>query len=154
MRRADRAISGIEEIEQIINKADVCRLAIANDNYPYLVTMNFGYSKSLSGCLYFHCATEGKKLEMIRKNNFVCFEMDIDHKLIQGVKSCDWGMGYTSVLGYGNISIVETKEERIAGLNTIMEHYGKYEENEYNEKIFERTVILRLEITEITGKRK
>jgi uncharacterized protein len=154
MRRADREISGIEEIEQIINSADVCRIAIANDNYPYLVTMNFGYMKSPARCLYFHCATQGKKLDMIRKNKYVCFEMDIDHKLLKGEKSCDWGMGYTSVLGYGNLSVVESMNERIAGLNVIMEHYGKYDNNDYNEKILERTVILRLDITEITGKKK
>jgi nitroimidazol reductase NimA-like FMN-containing flavoprotein (pyridoxamine 5'-phosphate oxidase superfamily) len=154
MRRADREISGTEEIEQIINRADVCRIAIANDNYPYLVTMNFGYMNSPARCLYFHCATQGKKLDMIRKNKYVCFEMDIDHRLLKGEKSCDWGMGYTSVLGYGNLSIVDSRNERIAGLNVIMEHYGKHDNNDYNEKILERTVILRLDITEITGKKK
>jgi len=154
MRRADREISGIDEIEQIISKADVCRLALANDNYPYLVTMNFGYKNFPARCLYFHCAAEGKKLDMIRRNNKVCFEMDIDHKLIKGEKSCDWGMAYTSLLGYGTITIVGDKDERIAGLNAIMEHYGKSENNEYHEKTFERTVILRLDITEMTGKKK
>ena len=44
MRRADREISGTEEVEEIIRKADVCRIAFANENIPYIVTMNFGYT--------------------------------------------------------------------------------------------------------------
>jgi uncharacterized protein len=154
MRRADREISGTGEIEQMINMADVCRIAMANDNYPYIVTLNFGYISLPSKRLYFHCAMEGKKLDMIRKNNYVCFEMDMDHRLIKGVNSCDWGMGFTSILGYGYISIVEEAGERINGLNSIMEHYGKPGENEYNTRVFERTVILRLDITEMTGKKR
>ena len=67
MRRADRAISGTEEVEEIIRKADVCRLAFANENFPYIVTMNFGYTNDPEQLIYFHCASEGKKLDMIRK---------------------------------------------------------------------------------------
>jgi nitroimidazol reductase NimA-like FMN-containing flavoprotein (pyridoxamine 5'-phosphate oxidase superfamily) len=154
MRRADRAISGVEEIEEIIRKSDVCRLAIANDNFPYIVTMNFGYTKDPEQLLYFHCAREGKKLDMIRRNNYVCFEMDTDHQIIKGKTGCDWGMRFTSIIGYGNIFEVTEKSERIAGLNCIMIHYGGEGNYSYDEKVFEQTTILRLKILEMTAKKK
>ena len=154
MRRSDREIKNLKEVEEIIQKADVCRIAFANDNFPYIVTMNFGYSAEPSGSIYFHCAPNGKKLDMISKNNHVCFEMDIDHKLIKGPKSCDWGMSFSSVVGYGIISVVNENEEKIKGMNCIMDHYDGDGDYTYDEKVFEHTTILRLDIQEITGKRK
>jgi uncharacterized protein len=154
MRRADRAISGAEEVEEIISKADVCRLAFANDNYPYIVTMNFGYTNTPGQILYFHCAGEGKKIDMIHRNNYVCFEMDIDHQILKGKRSCDWGMRFTSIIGYGNIFEVTDKSERISGLNCIMNHYGGEGNYLYDKKIFEKTTILQLKILEMTAKKR
>jgi nitroimidazol reductase NimA-like FMN-containing flavoprotein (pyridoxamine 5'-phosphate oxidase superfamily) len=154
MRRSDREISGIQEIEEIIQKADVCRIALANDDIPYIVIMNFGYISYPKKTLFFHCANSGKKLDMLRLNNYVCFEMDIDHQLFRGKRSCDWGMRFSSIIGYGNISILTEKEAKKTGLNCIMEHYGGKGEYVYDEKVLEQTSILRLEIREMTGKRK
>jgi nitroimidazol reductase NimA-like FMN-containing flavoprotein (pyridoxamine 5'-phosphate oxidase superfamily) len=154
MRRADREILNFNEVEEIIRKADVCRIAIANDNFPYIVTMNFGYTTDLQPSIYFHCAREGKKLDMIARNNHVCFEMDTDHKIYSGKKGCDWGMKFSSVLGYGNIFIVTEKSEKISGLNCIMKHYSGEVEHQYDEKVFENTTVLRLDIIEMTGKKK
>lgn len=153
MRRNERNITETQLIEEIINKADVCRIAIANNNIPYMVTMNFGYDAKGGGSIYFHCANEGRKLEMIRKNNHVCFEMDTDHAIYKGEKGCDWGMKYNSVVGYGNISFVTGKEYRIKGMDCIMSHYGGDRKFTYDEKVLGKTTILRLDITEMTGKK-
>ena len=154
MRRSDREISDFQEIEKIISKADVCRLAFANDNIPYIVTMNFGYVTGPAKKLYFHCANEGRKLKMMLRNSYVCFEMDTDHQLNKGIRSCDWGMKYSSVVGYGNLHIVKGQEERTTGLDSIMSHYGGPELNDYDIKVLEHTTILRLDIQEVTGKTK
>ena len=159
MRRSDREVSEIEAIETIIKKADVCRIALAVDNIPYIVTMNFGYRSAPGQSLFFHCASEGRKLEMVRKNKYVCFEMDIEHQIYvrlekDGRKGCNWGMKYSSVVGYGNISVITEKEQKKSGLDLIMRHYGDEDEYIYDEKVFENTTVLRLDITEITGKTK
>jgi hypothetical protein len=153
MKRNDREITEIQEIEKIIRKADVCRIAFANDNIPYIVTMNFGYAGGNDRTLFFHCANEGRKLEMIRKNNLVCFEMDTDHNLYTGEKGCDWGMKYKSVVGYGNISIVGDFEIRKAGLDCIMKHYEGDKNYSYDDKVLSGTTILKLDIIEMTGKK-
>jgi nitroimidazol reductase NimA-like FMN-containing flavoprotein (pyridoxamine 5'-phosphate oxidase superfamily) len=153
MRRKERNISDIKTIEQIIRKADVCRIALAEGNIPYIITMNFGYSEGPEPRLYFHCANEGRKLEMIRINNYVCFEMDIDHEIVRGQKSCDWGMKYSSIVGYGNIFIEKENTAKEIGLSYIMNHYGGSGNYSFDLKVLERTTILRLDIKEITGKK-
>jgi len=153
MRRNERKISDLEEVEEIIRKADVCRLALANDNYPYIVTMNFGYTNDPEQTLFFHCASEGKKLDMIRQNNYVCFEMDTDHQIFKGTEGCDWGMKYSGVVGYGNISVIAEKKEKISALNCIMTHYGGKGEYFYDDTVLSQTTILRLDIREMTGKK-
>jgi uncharacterized protein len=159
MRRSEREVSDIGAIEEIINAADVCRIAFADNNTPYIVTMNFGYTNDPEQRLFFHCAIVGRKLEMIRKNKFVCFEMDIDHKIYtrpgnDDRKGCNWGMKYRSVVGYGNISIITEKESKKSGLDIIMKHYGDENDYVYDEKVLANTTVLRLDITEMTGKKK
>lgn len=154
MRRKDRQINDISDIELIISAADVCRVAFADNNIPYIVTMNFGYSGGEHPSLYFHCAPEGRKLEMIKKNNYVCFELDTDHKIYEGDKGCDWGMNFSSVVGYGRISVLNDRLEKIKGLNYLMSHYSGRADFAYEERILERTLILKLDIEEMTGKRK
>ena len=153
MRRNDREIKETAEMEAIISRSDVCRIAFAENNTPYIVTMNFGYSGGDDPCLYFHCAPRGRKLEMMKKNNLVCFEMDTDHKLYSGEKGCDWGMNFRSIVGYGRLSIIDNTEEKIKGLDIIMAHYSDSKNFTYDTKVIERTAVLKLLITEMTGKK-
>jgi uncharacterized protein len=154
MRRKDREIAERSEVESIISRADVCRVAMANDNIPYIVTMNFGYVHGECPRLYFHCAPAGRKIDMILRNNLVCFSLDTDHAIYKGEQGCDWGMTYSSVVGFGKIVIVDNEHERKEGLDHIMNHYGGSGSYSYDEKVLARTTILRLDISEMTGKRK
>jgi nitroimidazol reductase NimA-like FMN-containing flavoprotein (pyridoxamine 5'-phosphate oxidase superfamily) len=154
MRRADREISEMSEIESIISRADVCRIAFADNNTPYIVTMNFGYKGGKQPSLYFHCAPDGRKLEMMEKNESVCFEMDTDHKLYSGEKGCDWGMNFSSIIGYGKLRKITDHLAKKDGLDCIMAHYSDQKRFDYDEKILSRTTILKLEIEEMTGKKR
>jgi uncharacterized protein len=154
MRRKEREVTDIKEIEAIISECDACRIAIANNNTPYIVTMNFGYSGGENSHLFFHCAREGRKLDMIRNNNFVCFEMDAGHNIYKGKKGCDWGMEYSSVVGYGRILFVDDEVEKNAGLRYIMDQYGGSGVYSFDKKVLARTKVLRLDISEMTGKKK
>lgn len=154
MRRSDREVKDSLSIESLIRKCDVCRLGLADGNIPYIVTMNFGYSPGVPGRLWFHCAKEGRKIDMIRKNSYACFEMDTDHQLITGKEACDFTMNYSSVVGYGNIEIIEDDTTKTEGLNIIMSHYSDRKEFVFDPRVFGQTTILCLTITEISAKRK
>ncbi len=59
MRRKDKEIKDEKEIESVISKCDVCRIALCENNSPYVVPVCFGYRDN---CLYFHSASYGKKI--------------------------------------------------------------------------------------------
>jgi len=146
MRKREREICDPGEIESIINKACVCRLAMCEECAPYLVPLCFGYEK---GCLYFHSATEGRKLEILKKNPRVSFEMDIDWKIVRSGDHCN--MRYRSVIGFGHASFVEAQEDKRYSLDLIMRHYHQ-EPFAYPNDTLKRTAIIKVEIEEITGK--
>ena len=154
MRKKDREIKDTKELEEILQKADVCRIAFAVDGTPYIVTMNFGYIWKDRLTLYSHCAKEGKKLELMKQNNTVCFEMDIDHEIVRAENACDWGMKYRSIVGFGLLESVTDENEKKKGLDCIMDHYRFNGKKEYNEKVLNMTEVLKLTVTEFTGKKK
>ena len=149
MRRKDKAIHDRDEIEAIIRGSLACRLALSDDNRPYVVPLCFGYENNT---LYFHSATEGKKVEILRKNSNVCFEFDIDHEVIRGEKPCKWSMKYRSVIGFGKGSLVEDLEGKRKGLDAIMKHYSG-SSFEYVKPAMENIVVIKVEIISMTGKK-
>jgi nitroimidazol reductase NimA-like FMN-containing flavoprotein (pyridoxamine 5'-phosphate oxidase superfamily) len=154
MRRIDRKINNKEGIEAIIKKADVCRIALVDGELPYIVTLNFGYKSGTPAVLYFHCANTGRKLDIIEKNNTACFQMDVDHELVETKKACGYTMNFKSIVGYGKIYKVTDKNEKIEGLNYLMKQYSERTDFTYEEKMLEITTILKLEIDELTAKHK
>lgn len=150
MRRKEREIKDINEIEAIIRKAKVCRLGLAVDNTPYIVPVNFGYEDR---CIYIHCATEGRKLDMIRQNNIVCFEVDTDDEIIDGGEvACKWGTTYRSVIGYGNAFILEDFDQKKHALDVLMKHYTGKTNFTYTDKSIETVGIIKIQVTELSGK--
>jgi nitroimidazol reductase NimA-like FMN-containing flavoprotein (pyridoxamine 5'-phosphate oxidase superfamily) len=74
--------------------------------------------------------------------------------LTKAEKGCDWGMKYSSVVGYGKLSVVGDYEEKKKGLDSIMAHYSDRRDFTYDERIMSKTTVLRLDIEELSGKRK
>ncbi len=148
MRRPDKEITDREQIEAIIAKAQVCRLAMIDGDQPYVVPMNFGYDDH---ALFFHCATVGRKLDVLANNNRVCFEMDVDHELKSGARACDFGMGYQSVIGWGEARVLSDPDEMVAALDLIVRHYGVTPEA-YSEAGLKAIKIIRVEVEEMTAK--
>jgi nitroimidazol reductase NimA-like FMN-containing flavoprotein (pyridoxamine 5'-phosphate oxidase superfamily) len=155
MRRKDREITDRAALEAIIEKADACRLGFAWGGEPYIVTLNFGWTwEGELPLLYFHCAREGRKLDLARAAPRVCFELDVDHELVAGPDPCEWGMKYASVVGYGLLCELTDDAERRAALDSIMRHYGWAGEGAFRPGILGATAVLELRATELTGKRK
>lgn len=152
MRRKEREIKDIQVIEEIISSCDVCRIGLSDKGMPYIVPLNFGYMEGNPSCFYFHCATSGKKIDIIKQNNNVCFELDTDHKLTDGNRACDYSMLYSSVMGTGKIFIVDNEDERQSGLNCLMKQYTGKDNHSFKTSTMSKTTILRLDIDSISGK--
>ena len=111
MRRNDRQITDFIEIVEVIKRCDVCRIAFNDAGYPYMIPLNFGMKmEGEQIILYFHGAGEGKKYELLGRDNRVSFEMDCSHKLVADREGCRCTMGYESVVGRGRMEIVEGED--------------------------------------------
>lgn len=154
MRRKDREVTGAEAVLAILARCDSVRLAFASGNEPYIVALNFGIGAGDQPALYFHCAREGRKLDMMRANPRVCFQADTSHELVTGPTACSWGMRYESVLGYGRLSEVTDLDERKISLDALMRHHGETGVPKYETPVLEATSVLRLDIETISAKRK
>ena len=141
-------IIDINEIEGIIKRALCCRIGLTANDEPYVVPVCFGYEENT---LYFHGALTGWKVELIKKNNRVCFEMDTDVEVVKAEEPCDWGMKYRSVIGTGRACILENDEEKSHGLNVIMRQYAK-ENFSFPKSKLDAVLVVRVDIDSITGK--
>lgn len=153
MRRKDREITDFNEIIDIIKKCDVCRIALNDDEYPYVVPLNFGLDvQGNQVFFYFHAAMEGKKLDLIAKDNRATFEMDCDHNFILYEERMSCTMGYASVIGHGTIEIV-ADEDKYESLKILMRQYHA-EDFKFNTDMMKVTTILKMTVTDMLGKRR
>ncbi|MBN2353912.1 MAG: pyridoxamine 5'-phosphate oxidase family protein [Spirochaetales bacterium] len=155
MRRADREIKDKNELREVFQRADACHIALVDGADPYLVTLNYGFDwESELPVLFFHCANEGRKLDVIRRNPRACFSVDVDHELVPAGNGCSWGMKYKSVVGTGTFAIVKDPSERERGLQLLMTHYAGRTGFQFEEDIMAKTTVLKLTADGITGKKK
>ena len=148
MRRKEKEILDRAQIDAILDRALVCRIALCDDSTPYILPVNFGYE---GGCLYIHCALEGKKLDILKRNSMVCFEVDIDHALVVGATPCSYTFNYRSVIGFGSAVFVDNVTEKRKGLDAIVKHYSGGHSSYYGDALAKVT-ILKIEIKSMTGK--
>ena len=149
MRRRDREITDPADIADILDRGMVCRLGLCRDGEPYVVPICYGYS---GNSLYYHCAPEGLKLEILKANPGACFEITVDVRLRPAEKAAAWTMDYRSVIGRGQLNVVTDPSEKRRGIGILMEHYSGRTGWAVEEEMLRRTTILRLDIDEITGK--
>lgn len=150
MRRHDKEIPSRTEIDAVIKRAKVCRLAFARNNEPYLVPISFGYDGTT---IFIHTAPKGRKLDFIAANNRVCFEFEAKVDLQTDADDpCAWTFTFESVIGYGVVSELTDPGEKIRGLNAIMAHYSG-REWDISERAVATTRVWRIDVDEITGKR-
>lgn len=151
MRLRNNEVKEIEEIHRIIEKCDVIRVGMSVNNIPYIVAMNFAFKDNV---FYFHGAKAGRKIDMIKANPHVCFEMDTNHALVgESERACDWTMTYTSVMGTGLMTIIDDWEQKREALNLLMAQYGGHEVYDYEDSMLNRIGIMKLQIKEMTGKK-
>jgi len=148
VRRKDQEITSRRAIEAILKRATVCRIALSVNDSPYIIPMNHGYA---GDCLYFHSSAEGKKIEILKQNNRVCFEVDLDHEIVPAAKACKWSLKYRSVIGFGRSSFVDDLEEKRRALDAIMSHHSN-ERFQYSEKDLRAVTVIKVQIDSMTGK--
>lgn len=148
MRRKEKEIAEKSAIEAVIQKSIVCRVGMSDANIPYIVPLCFGYQDD---AIYIHGALEGRKINILRKNQNVCFEFEINTGMVEAENACGWGMKYQSVIGFGKASFLDDPEEKRKALKIIMNQYSD-RPFEFSESSIHGTAVIKIEITSMTGK--
>jgi len=149
MRRKEQEITERSEIDEIISASKVFRLAMVDGDKPYMVPLNFGYDGKV---LYIHCARDGKKIDVLKKNDNVCFEFEDIGEVEESDKPCNWGIKYRSVIGIGKAVFLEDMEAKKHGLDIIVKQYSD-REFQFEDRMVAGVTVMRIDIEEITGKR-
>ena len=152
MRRKDREIVNTEEVFDILKRCETIRIGFNGEKYPYIVPVSFGV-EMVSGTpvIYFHCARQGMKLDLLKANTHVCVEGDRFLK----TETTDHGITtrYESVIGFGDCMIVADHDEIFHGLRLLTEHYGYSDYPLERCRGLEHLFVGKITINEITGKR-
>lgn len=153
MRRPDREVTNITDINKIINTAKILHLGLFDKDFPYIVPMHYGYEMIDNTFTFFiHGAKEGHKLELLRNNSNVCIELECDIEPASGGDvPCNYGAFYASVIGRGNAEIVTNENEKIRGLNLLMMNQtGR--KFEIDSRMASSVEVIKIVISDITAK--
>lgn len=142
----EREITDFDTINSVLNSTRVCRIALIDGAWPYIVPMCFGYD--LEGGkleLFFRCEEKGRKFDLIKNNNCAAFEIDKLHDIIKNDKFYGFStMSYHSITGTGEIEVI-TGIEKITGLEFIMKKYGEFTDNaKIPEQVLNSIAVLKL----------
>lgn len=149
MQRKEKQIKDTAVIEHILKSNCICRTAFSCGNMPYIIPMNYGYDGTH---LYLHTAHEGKKMDIIKKNQAVCFEVSDSIKIITSDVACEFTTSFRSVIGYGKIYPLKDASDKKKALLSIMEQVSNQRDWSFEDSAFEKTEILQINIESVTGK--
>jgi nitroimidazol reductase NimA-like FMN-containing flavoprotein (pyridoxamine 5'-phosphate oxidase superfamily) len=154
MRRKDREVTDIGSIEEILSQCKTCHVAMVDNGLPYVVPLSYGYKVKGSVLeLYFHSATEGKKLDILKRNNKVCFEVSYEGEPVHSKNPCNSGSYFASVIGYGEVVFIENVDEKSEAISVMFKHQsGKYVT--FTAEQVKGVCVFKIVSKEFTGKKK
>ena len=181
MRRSEKEIKDKAVIIDVLTRCHIGRLGtIGRDGYPMVKQLNFAYCDETSnppsspflkggkegdlskggmggfagGKIYFHTAKQGEKIEDIKRDSRVCFEVDLPIAYVKAKDNpCEADYLYRSVIIKGRAKIIEDMDEKRFALNCLMEKHqpgGGY--GDYTEEKLNKVGIVRIDIEEMRGK--
>ena len=154
MTKRELQITDEAQIRAILDTAKVLHLGLAVDNEPYVVPMNYGYTMEDGKLvLYLHSAMRGRKLDMIRANPKVFFELECDQIPFEGDKPCQYGLSYSSVMGRGTAQIVEDVPEKMKAMTALMKTQTQ-KDFEFNDRLVSIVAVIRIDVAEYTAKHR
>lgn len=153
MRRKDREVTDFSKIIEILDKAKIIHIAFNTEDYPYILPIHYGYEiEDKNIIFYMHGALSGRKVNLLKESSKVGFEIDCDVTDISGGDvACKYSSTYSSIVGYGEMYIVDNIEEKLHGLNVLMKtQTGRY--FEITEQMSKAVNVFKLESVAYTGK--
>ena len=159
MRRKDREIRDMDQIMEILSREAVCSVAFHDEPCPYLIPMNYGaVMENGILTLYFHGASEGTKLELLKRNPQVSFSVVSGAEVrVDCEEACRSSCGFESVCGSGRAEIAGPEEKK-KGLTALMNQIGRPYGKTFDEQAFPDAAVCgitvwKITVDRVTGKR-
>lgn len=150
MRRTDREVTDPAWMEAVLDEAVYAVFALCDGEEPYAVPMDFAYH---DGAVYVHSAREGRKVDILAKNQSVAFSAVVGAELTSAEVPCQWDMRYRSVNGSGTAEAVDDPAGKARALNLLMEKYSGKGDHVFTEKQLAGVAVFRIRVLTLTGKR-
>lgn len=152
MRKSEREIRELQDIFALVGRCQTVRMGMYDGEYPYVVPLSFGYEeKEDTLVVYFHCAREGKKLDLLARDARVCLEWDVLHGYVETGHSVT--ADYESVIAFGTAARCEG-EERVHGIRLLLGHTGFAQYSAEACAALPVVEVYRVVCERITGKRR
>lgn len=155
IRRKEKAITDENELVEILQNTKYITIAMCKNNNPYLVTISHGYDPE-AGVIYFHCASKGKKMEILSQNPFIYGQAINDLGYANG--ECDHH--YESVHFKGKVEFITDLHEKKKALSLMIEQLEKIPElnekvklEQLKDKSIQKVIIGRIKVLEKRGKK-
>lgn len=149
MRRREKEITDREEIHRVLSEARVCRVALCDGDKPYLVPLSFVLD---GNDVIVHSARSGRKIEILRRNPAVCFEVEEGVSFVPEATPCKSGMRFRTVIGHGVAEFIENGAEKARLLALFGPRYLGSDAPVVDSEA-ERVLLFRIRFRELTGKR-
>jgi len=153
-------IKSKEKIIEFLSSQQTGRISSIDENgYPQIIPMNFVF---INDVIYMHSHIRGEKLDNIRRNQKVGFEVDKSLEFLPSYFSdpTDASLAdtlYISVVIKGNGSVVSDREEKTTALNGLMKKYqpeGGYEPIKPEMDVLDEVAVIKIVPESLRGKYK
>jgi nitroimidazol reductase NimA-like FMN-containing flavoprotein (pyridoxamine 5'-phosphate oxidase superfamily) len=152
LRRMDKALAEPSAVKAILQEAKFITLALSLNDEPYLATLSHGFDEEKNR-IYFHCAKEGRKIDVMRANPHVWGQALVDGGYQQGC--CDHL--YRTAQFHGNVSFVNDALEKKHALEVLIRHLDENPDAVIAKQItaasLDRVLIGRIDIDFLSGKK-
>ena len=149
MRREDREITDRATMDAILQRGNLMHLALCDQEVPFLVPVFYAYDGT---ALYFHSAKRGSKIEILKRNNRVCFEISEALGVIPSDQACNFEARHQTVIGHGLATFIEDQAAKIEVLDRIVAQFTSTAFT-YPEANLRATAVIRIDISSLKGKR-
>jgi len=139
----------LSHVNIVLKNGMFCHLGMSKDNMPYTVTVNFGFDDDF---IYFHSSRKGKKVDILKVNPNICFEINYGGEIYSNKNACNWGTKFRSIIGTGKVELLENETDKIHALKAIMHKYSGTYNHEFNENVVSHTNIYRIKRDNVTAR--
>lgn len=154
LTRREFEVTDMSEILDILDKCLIVHIGMIDGDEPYVVPLNYGYTMEDGQLtLYLHGAAQGRKLDVMRANPKVFFEMNCEVTPFEGKMACQYGTSYSCLMGRGTAEVLENVEAKKKGLSLFMKtQTGK--DFEFTDGMISTVSVMKIHVSEFTAKRR